>query len=318
MTKRKKSMIGHDPLAWIQPDDDMDEQEEVVVKPKKTKPAAKKTKSKARAKVKAKAIEAVSEPHPLGIDVDAFLAGFELVKDKIADVASDFYEKLFSDYPAVKPLFTDVDFEKQGKKLADTIGVVANNINDVDKLTSVLTGLGARHQTYGVKQEHYSAVAESLLAVLKTHGGRKWTKKIANNWDAVLNIAAEVMLAAYEDEVVVEQIHRVEDGSKQDDTAENVMSEQLESVLMLDEVQDISMASNLHDKLKEQLRLKSKLLVIDVSQVVRIDASCLQLLHAVIRDADNGGYTVKLQGVSDAFSYSVKLLGLTNSIKLAA
>jgi len=296
MTKRKKSMIGHDPLAWITPDTN-DEGEDVLETE----------------------IEG-SEPHPLGIDVDAFLQGFELVKNKMPAVVKEFYKNLFKKYPDVKPMFDNVDIADQEQKLVGALGLLVENINDVEKLTSILSSLGSQHQDIGATKDHYAAVSKTLLTSLKKHAGRKWTKKIANNWDAVLNIASEVMLAAYEEksepvenetiaeDVEVEKIPEI--------TSSESAPEQVEGVFYLEAVQDISGVNDLLENLKS--RLDDAELTIDVSRITRIDASSLQLLYSLISIGTASGCHATLQGSSEVFDVSVKLLGMSDILKSAA
>jgi len=291
MTKRKKNIIGHDPLAWISVDDE-DEIEEVK--------APAKTKSTARSK---------PEPHPLGIDVNSFMLGFELMQDNVGDIVSDFYTTLFSDYPEVKSLFAGSDIKEQERKLAGAIGLLVNNINDVDKLVSVLSGLGKSHQKYGATEEHYVAVANTLLTVIKQHIGRKWTKKIAENWEIVLTKSAEVMLGAYEEttEPSEQSVSTEIDVSQNDDE---------EGVFYLQATQDISTVEELLDNLKACIG--NGQVKINISNVNRIDAACLQVLYLVFRDADINGYEAKITGTSENFEHAVRLLGMNNILKVAA
>jgi len=299
MTKRKKSMIGHDPLAWIDPDMD-DELDEA----------------------------AQANEHPLGIDVDAFVQGFDLVKDKISDVVAEFYQNLFNQYPEVKPLFDNTDISAQGGKLVAALALLVENINDVEQLTRILTTLGKQHQGYGATQEHYAAVAKTLLASLKKYAGRKWTKKIANNWAAVLNTAAEVMLAAYEDKSDDNAEAKSETSELESKDAENDFDQTevvelnplkqqkpQQGVLYLEAIQDISVVADLLQNIKS--KFDEPEFTIDVSRVTRIDASSLQLLYLLMNGVVAGSRP-RLQGSSEAFDYAVKLLGMTNTLKIAA
>lgn len=293
MSKKKKSMIGLDPMAWINVDDD-DQKTETKAEVK-TETAAETVAEHKDKKPAVKAADPVAEPHPLGIVLEDFMAGFDLVKDNIDSVVHDFYQKLFTDYPDVKGLFTNTESAEQEKKLANAIGLLVRNINDVDKLTEVLTKLGERHQQYGAVKDHYAAVAKTLLAVLKQHGGKKWSKAMANNWEAVLTTAADVMLSAY--------------------TEEPESLPEVEGVIYLAEVQDIAGVAELHDNIKSGLEEDE--LKIDVSRVNRIDASSMQLLYSLLNNSEVSACKTSLIGSSEEFSKTAKLLGMDNVLKTA-
>ncbi|VAX00653.1 hypothetical protein MNBD_GAMMA21-235 [hydrothermal vent metagenome] len=300
MTTRKKNIIGHDPLAWISLDDE-DDQTGVN--------ASEKVNTSDKNTSKKKPVQ-----HPFGIDVDSFLLGYDLIQDQAGEIFANFYKDLFNDYSEVKPLFDGVDIKNQEKKLAGAIGLLADNINDVDKLTTVLSALGKSHQQYGAKEEHYTAVENTLLAVIKKQIGRKWTKKISANWATVLSKAAEVMLDAYNE---IDDTIELESSSSTDDTgiAENDKVDDESEVLYLEARQDISTVSELLDSLK--IHINTGQVKIDISRVTRIDASCLQLLYLLVRDADISNYQIEITGTSEAFDRSVFLLGMSNMLKVA-
>lgn len=81
----------------------------------------------------------------------------------IADKAAElFYGKLFDLDPAVKPMFKG-DMTEQGRKLMQTIGMVANSLTRLDEIVPVVQDMGRRHVDYGVKPEHYDTVGAALL-----------------------------------------------------------------------------------------------------------------------------------------------------------
>lgn len=119
------------------------------------------------------------------------------IEDKLTD---EFYQRLFKNYPEVKPLFADVDWSQQGKKLMTAIKLVVKNVDKPDVLAPVLSNMGKKHQAYGVLPAHYPMVAESLLAVMGELAGDVWTDELKNAWTSAVTIVAESMIAAYETE----------------------------------------------------------------------------------------------------------------------
>lgn len=108
-----------------------------------------------------------------------------------------FYEELFKRYPDVKPLFKGISVRDQQRKLLSALSLVVKNIRNPAALGEILSGLGARHQGYGAKKEHYQAVAETLLDVMCEVAGDAWSDKAHASWAAALNEIASVMLKAY-------------------------------------------------------------------------------------------------------------------------
>lgn len=85
-------------------------------------------------------------------------------------------------------------------------------------------------------------------------------------------------------------------------------------MLVLSAVNDISDVAKLHQQWKEHLA--APLLVIDARAVERMDTSVLQLLTALIQEADKNQVEVKWEGASAEMKRVVKLLGLNGPMKL--
>jgi hemoglobin-like flavoprotein len=78
-----------------------------------------------------------------------------------------FYDRLFSEYPSVRPMFKD-DMTSQHKKLYAAVSLAVKCIDDLESLVPVLQDLGRRHGSYGVVREHYDAVTDCFLWTLNT------------------------------------------------------------------------------------------------------------------------------------------------------
>lgn len=108
-----------------------------------------------------------------------------------------FYERLFEQYPAVRPLFHTPP-EEQHKKLMASLAAIVASVTNPEVMLPYLRAMGIRHLQYKTEAAHYGAVAENLLAVLKEHLSKEgtWTEEMHTNWAAALNIVAEVMIDA--------------------------------------------------------------------------------------------------------------------------
>ncbi|MEM6451118.1 MAG: globin family protein [Cyanobacteria bacterium P01_D01_bin.105] len=130
----------------------------------------------------------------MSLNVELLEQSFELVKPEADSLMDSFYNNLFTDYPAAKPLFTHTDMEKQKQQLKGAIVMVVSNLRNPDVLTKALKGLGARHVKYGALPEHYPLVGNSLLKALGQHAGSAWTPEVKGAWVDAYGVITELML----------------------------------------------------------------------------------------------------------------------------
>jgi len=123
-------------------------------------------------------------------------AALEPQADKLVE---RFYEELFSQHPAVKPLFKNTDPKTQPKKLLTSLKLVVSSLREPKKLEKALHQMGKKHQQYGALEAHYPAVAETLLGVMEELAGELWTDEVEESWSQALNFVASTMLEAYEE-----------------------------------------------------------------------------------------------------------------------
>jgi len=76
-----------------------------------------------------------------------------------------FYEKLFADYPDLRPLFKH-DMRIQGVKLMTMLAMVVYHLHEPGQVLPAIRDLGARHVGYGVKPADYEALREALAGRL--------------------------------------------------------------------------------------------------------------------------------------------------------
>ena len=117
---------------------------------------------------------------------------FAAVAPIAADAADLFYQRLFTLDPSLRPLFPD-DLEEQKRKLMQMLGLAVKGLNQPERLVPVLEDLGRRHGTYGVKDEHYDVVGESLLWTLAKGLGDAFTLEVEEAWLEVYGLIASTM-----------------------------------------------------------------------------------------------------------------------------
>lgn len=123
----------------------------------------------------------------------------ELVQTSFAEVkpiaqaaAALFYDRLFEIAPEVRPMFRG-DMAEQGRKLMTALAFVVAGLERFEQLRGVVAELGARHASYGVRDYHYTAVAEALLWTLAAGLGRSFTPEVEDAWVSAYTILADAM-----------------------------------------------------------------------------------------------------------------------------
>lgn len=283
MPKNRDTMIGFDPLAWL------DEERESSDKSRESKKPVKKQKT--------------GKIDVLGHEVDeiSLVKGYEILSKNINKIVSSFYDSLFEKHPEVEKLFNKADRKSQENKLVQAIVLVHDNLDDVKALKSLLEDLGQRHIKYGAVAEHYPAVVELLLDEVKKEVGRPWTKAINKSWFDLLNAVTETMLSAYDNKIAKE--------TKEIPDSNN-------PVLVLDSVQDISKVRMLKNDIMALIN-DSDAIDIDASEVEKIDGSTMQLLTALFIYAQKNNMVINWIKPTRKIIEGAEVLGIKQLLELA-
>jgi hemoglobin-like flavoprotein len=114
----------------------------------------------------------------------------------IADTAADiFYANLFETAPEVRPLFPE-DMTEQKKKLMQMLAIAVNGLTNLEAIIPAVKDLGARHNGYDVKPEHYDAVGASLIYTLGAGLGDDFTPETKDAWIETYGALAGIMIDA--------------------------------------------------------------------------------------------------------------------------
>ena len=90
---------------------------------------------------------------------------FKRIEQHSQVAALVFYQRLFELDPRLRPLFKD-NIEEQSAKLIEMLALALSLSERPDGLRTELCELGARHATYGVRDEHYQTVGQAMLDML--------------------------------------------------------------------------------------------------------------------------------------------------------
>lgn len=105
-----------------------------------------------------------------------------------------FYRRLFEIDPALRPMFKN-DIEEQSRKLLEMLAVLIAMLERPLGLELELKAMGARHQEYGVRDDHYATVGQALLDMLAEVLDARFTPEVRAAWTA-LYAAVELFMKA--------------------------------------------------------------------------------------------------------------------------
>jgi hemoglobin-like flavoprotein len=137
----------------------------------------------------------------MSLDVTVLRESFALVVERAPDVTARFYDVLFARYPQARSLFGRNMRNKQEEMLTRALVAVIEHLEDPTWLSETLRALGAKHVAYGVTDEMYPWVGESLLAALATVLDREWTPRVEAEWTAAYAAIAGAMMAGAHAEI---------------------------------------------------------------------------------------------------------------------
>ena len=120
---------------------------------------------------------------------------WDLVKPIAKDAAHIFYDKLFTAAPNIRHLFKEGISEQAGK-LAMMLNFVVGKLHRIDDIASDVQKLGASHNRYGARPEHYDVVGSCLIATLKQGLGIHWNPELEKAWVAAFTLLKNVMIEA--------------------------------------------------------------------------------------------------------------------------
>jgi len=117
---------------------------------------------------------------------------FDAVEAQAHVAALVFYRRLFSIDPSLRPLFK-AGIEDQSRKLIDMLGLAVSLSARPAAFEAELRELGARHQGYGVREEHYETAGRAMIEMLAEVLVEDFTPKVREAWVTFYNFMAGAM-----------------------------------------------------------------------------------------------------------------------------
>jgi hemoglobin-like flavoprotein len=129
----------------------------------------------------------------MSLDLEALETSFDLVAPRGDELMDEFYSRLFTAAPAVRPLFP-TNMTRQKTMLLGALVLLRKSLRNLDPIVPKLRDLGARHVAYGAEPEHYPVVGATLIASMAAIAGTQWKPEYERAWSAAFEVVAAVML----------------------------------------------------------------------------------------------------------------------------
>jgi len=101
------------------------------------------------------------------------------------EFAEKFYDKVFTKSPDTRQLFKN-NMKSQGRLLTHMLGGIVYSMSRPEFLELGLKTLSESHVRYGVMEEHYPIVLESLSETIREELGDLYTERIGKAWEQAL------------------------------------------------------------------------------------------------------------------------------------
>ena len=116
-----------------------------------------------------------------------------MIAERADAFTARFYHHLFVIDAGAAQLFTGVDMTVQQWKLAQTLGVIVQALDDLDTLLSAVAALGSRHARYGVLPHHFDSVGAALLQAFVDTLGQHFTPAVRAAWVRAYSLVSTEM-----------------------------------------------------------------------------------------------------------------------------
>ena len=120
-------------------------------------------------------------------------SSWSMIAERADAFTARFYDHLFVIDAGAADLFNGVDMTIQRWKLAQTLGVVVQALDDLDALLPAVAALGRRHTRYGVLRHHFDSVGAALLQAFVDTLGQQFTPTVRAAWVRAYSLVATEM-----------------------------------------------------------------------------------------------------------------------------
>jgi len=116
-----------------------------------------------------------------------------ILKEHGVAITSRFYDRLFREYPEVKPMFATAT-PGQAERLAAAVLAYASNIRNLDALGPAVERIATKHVGAGVLPAHYDIVGTLLLGSMVEVLG-EIDVEVLDAWGEAYTFLADIFIA---------------------------------------------------------------------------------------------------------------------------
>lgn len=117
---------------------------------------------------------------------------FALTKPVGAKAADKFFSNLFEAAPELQELFSTTKNPPKSMLWA-TIGLIIDNLEDLESLNVPLKSLGERHSSLGATFRSYGVFADILIGTIAEINAEDWSEAHEIAWEKVLGFVVDTM-----------------------------------------------------------------------------------------------------------------------------
>jgi len=117
---------------------------------------------------------------------------FRSIKPLSEELVTEFYSDLFTSRPDLRTLFPS-HMAEQHRKLGEALSLVVASLRNQEHLASTLRELGQRHVSYGVTDDQYDIVRDSLISALSRVSGQTWSEQLRSDWSSAIGEVITLM-----------------------------------------------------------------------------------------------------------------------------
>lgn len=128
-------------------------------------------------------------------DVQLLKESLALIEPAHDKVVGYFYAKLFVENPGVRGMFP-LTMDLQRDRLFRALTSAVQGMDRPEVLVPMLQQLARDHRKYGVRPEHFAAVARAMIGAIKAYSWGEWTAEIEAAWNRTFTLIAHTMIAA--------------------------------------------------------------------------------------------------------------------------
>ncbi len=128
-------------------------------------------------------------------EIDLIRSGFAELRTDLRPRSLSFYEALFRRAPELKPMFRE-DLTGQGMRFMATLGILVDNLDDMEGLSRRCAELGGSHRALGVKAEYFEPMGDALIETLGDALGGALTAEAEMAWRKAYRSFADRIIAA--------------------------------------------------------------------------------------------------------------------------